>query len=85
MKSRDLALLLLLGVIWGSAFLFINVVVAEVPPITVVAGRLLLATAVLLLVLRATGRPLPSRSGVAGAHLPRRHEQRIAVLAHHLG
>ncbi len=62
MKSRDLALLVLLGIIWGSAFLFINVVVAEVPPLTVVAGRLLLATALLLAVLRATGRPLPSRS-----------------------
>jgi drug/metabolite transporter (DMT)-like permease len=62
MKSRDLALLLALGIIWGSAFLFINVVVADVPPVTVVAGRLLLATAVLLAVLLATGRPLPPRS-----------------------
>ena len=31
MKARDFAWLLLLGVIWGSAFLFINVAVSDVP------------------------------------------------------
>ena len=61
MRHRDLALLLLLGVIWGSAFLFIDVAVGDVPPSTIVAGRLLLAALALLAFLRATGRPLPSR------------------------
>lgn len=62
MKARDFGWLLLLGIIWGAAFLFINVVVDEVPPLTVVAGRLLLAAAALLLVLVATGRGMPARS-----------------------
>jgi drug/metabolite transporter (DMT)-like permease len=61
MRPRDLVLLLLLGVIWGSAFLFIDVAVSDVPPFTLVAGRLLLAALALLAFLRATGRPLPSR------------------------
>ncbi len=62
MKARDLALLLLLGVIWGSAFLFIRVAVRDVPPLTLVAGRLLLAAAALLVLLRATGRAFPPRA-----------------------
>ena len=62
MKPRDFAWLVLLGVIWGSAFLFINVVVDDVPPLTLVAGRMLLAAAVLLVVIAATGRSLPPRS-----------------------
>jgi drug/metabolite transporter (DMT)-like permease len=62
MRPRDLGLLLLLGIIWGSAFLFIDVAVSDVPPLTVVAGRLLLAGAALLAVLWATGRALPARA-----------------------
>ncbi|MDE3095054.1 MAG: EamA family transporter [Chloroflexota bacterium] len=62
MKARDLALLLLLGVIWGSAFLFIRVAVRDVPPMTLVAGRLILAAAALLVLLRATGRAFPPRA-----------------------
>jgi drug/metabolite transporter (DMT)-like permease len=62
MKTRDFGWLLLLGIIWGAAFLFINIVVDDVPPLTVVAGRMLLAAATLLIVLAATGRRLPARS-----------------------
>ena len=62
MRARDFGWLLLLGIIWGAAFLFINVVVDEVPPLTVVAGRMLLAAAALLAVLAATGRSMPARS-----------------------
>ena len=62
MRARDFGWLLLLGIIWGAAFLFINVVVDDVPPLTVVAGRMLLAAAALLVVLAATGRGMPARS-----------------------
>ena len=48
-----------LGMIWGSSYLFIRIVVAEVPPITLVAARLVLAALVLIAALRATGRPFP--------------------------
>jgi drug/metabolite transporter (DMT)-like permease len=33
-------LLLILGTIWGTSFLFIKIVVSEIPPMTLVAGRL---------------------------------------------
>ena len=52
-------LLVGLGVIWGSSYMFIRIAVAEVPPITLVASRLVLAALVLIIALRATGRPIP--------------------------
>ena len=47
MKSKDAALLVVLSLIWGSAFTMNGVVVDEVSPFTIVAGRLLLAAALL--------------------------------------
>jgi drug/metabolite transporter (DMT)-like permease len=47
MKPRDTAAILILSGCWGVAFLFIRVVVREVPPPTVVAGRLTLAAAII--------------------------------------
>lgn len=52
-------LLVGLGMIWGSSYLFIRIAVAEVPPFTLVAARLLLAALLLIAALRATGRPIP--------------------------
>jgi drug/metabolite transporter (DMT)-like permease len=52
-------LLLCLGAIWGSSYMFIRVAVAEVPALTLVAARLLLAAAILWIALRASRRPIP--------------------------
>ena len=52
-------LLVGLGVIWGSSYMFIRIAVAEVPPITLVAARLIVAALVLVATVRATGRPIP--------------------------
>ena len=49
LKARDLGLLLVLGAMWGSSFLFLKVAVAEVEPAFVVACRLFFAVASLLL------------------------------------
>lgn len=58
MKPRDTAAILLLSACWGVAFLFIRVVVREVPPATVVAGRLTLAAAIIApLAWRRAGMP----------------------------
>ena len=52
-------MLLVLSVIWGSAFMLVKVVLEEVPPLTLVAGRLAGACLFLLLALLVTGRSLP--------------------------
>ena len=55
-KGRDLALLLALGAMWGSSFLFIKVAVGEVPPVFVVAARLFFSVLTLLAALPLLGR-----------------------------
>jgi len=55
----NLLLLLILGAIWGSSYLFIKIIVAEMPVLTLVAGRLTLATLALWLILRTSGSSLP--------------------------
>jgi drug/metabolite transporter (DMT)-like permease len=49
-----LPLLLILGAIWGASFLFIEVAERALQPTTIMAGRLLLASAVLVPVLIAS-------------------------------
>jgi drug/metabolite transporter (DMT)-like permease len=55
----NLLLLLILGTIWGASYLFIKVVVAEVPVLTLVAGRLTLAAIAMWLILRTRGVLMP--------------------------
>ena len=52
------AMLGLLGLIWGAAFFLARVAVAEVPPLTLVLLRVVLAALTLHLVLAATGRSI---------------------------
>ena len=58
MGRTEWALLLALGLIWGSAFLFIKIAVAHFDPLTYVWLRLSLAAGALTLLLRLTGRSL---------------------------
>jgi drug/metabolite transporter (DMT)-like permease len=51
--------LMVLALLWGPSFLFIKVAVEEIPPFTVVAGRVGIAAFLLYLVLRSQGRRLP--------------------------
>ena len=55
----DLALLFILGTLWGSSYLFIKVTVAEVPALTLVAGRLLLAALLMAGLLRLLKLAMP--------------------------
>lgn len=50
-----------LSIIWGSAFMLVKVVLEEVPPLTLVAGRLFGAFLFLSLILLLGGRWLPRR------------------------
>lgn len=52
-------LLVVLAAIWGASFLFIKVAVEAIPPMTLVAARLVLAAAAMLVYLWAVGRRLP--------------------------
>jgi drug/metabolite transporter (DMT)-like permease len=64
----NLALLLVLGTLWGSSYLFIKVTVAEVPPLTLVTGRLLLSAIMLWILLRVLGRSMPRAKSVWGTY-----------------
>ena len=75
----DYALLLLLAVIWSSSFLLIKIGVETIPPFTLTAGRLCIATIIfwVYLGIRRQGIPLHARAlllyfgaGIMGSSLP---------------
>jgi drug/metabolite transporter (DMT)-like permease len=55
----EMSFLGLLALLWGSSYLFIKVAVAEIPPITLIAMRVVIAAVFLLLVLRWNSENLP--------------------------
>ncbi|WP_421710168.1 DMT family transporter [Algihabitans sp.] len=55
----ELPLLALLAFLWGSSYLLIKVAVAEIPPVTLIALRVLGAAIFLLLVMGARSERLP--------------------------
>jgi drug/metabolite transporter (DMT)-like permease len=57
---RDVMMLLALGALWGTAFMFIKISVGDFPPFTLVFFRVTLTAAALLIYLRATGERLPA-------------------------
>lgn len=58
LERDDWLRLFVLAVIWGGSFYFIGVALPEIPPLTLVATRLVLAALVLQIVLRAMGMRL---------------------------
>ncbi|WP_340108031.1 DMT family transporter [Pikeienuella sp. HZG-20] len=58
-RAREFALLGLLALIWGSTYFFIGVAIKEIPPLTLIAVRIAIAAAFLLVVLRLQGARLP--------------------------
>ncbi len=61
-------LLLLLGTIWGSSYMFIKIAVVEVPPLTLVAARLVLAAVILWIAHRILRHPTPRGRKLWGAY-----------------
>ncbi len=60
----NFSVLLLLGIIWGSSFMFIKVGVAELPPLLVAAGRMGIGATFLLALLMVQGKRLPRDGGL---------------------
>ena len=58
-RATELALLLLLALLWGGSYSFIRIAVETIPPLTLIAARPLLAGAILLVVIRWRGLRLP--------------------------
>ena len=63
----DWGLLILLSLLWGGAFFFVGIAVHALPPLVIVAGRLVGAAIVLHLVLRLAGERFPLAPGILGA------------------
>jgi drug/metabolite transporter (DMT)-like permease len=61
MDERDWSLLILLSILWGGSFFFNGVAVRELPPLTIVLGRVTIAAALLLPLMWARGEQLPAR------------------------
>jgi drug/metabolite transporter (DMT)-like permease len=59
MGPVEWALLLTLSILWGGSFFFGKVALADLPPFTVVFGRVALGAVALNLVVRATGNRMP--------------------------
>jgi len=59
MSARNWGLLLLLSLLWGSSFFFYKVLVAVLPPVTVVLGRVGIAAVAMNLWLLAQGQRMP--------------------------
>jgi len=67
MPLTDWMRLIVLSVLWGGAFFFVEVAVAHLPPLTIVLARVAMAAALLALVLACTGTPFPRGFRVWGA------------------
>lgn len=63
----EIGLLLLLSLIWGSSFTLIKVAIPSIPPFTMVAVRVTIAAALLVLVATAQGHALPRQGPVWAA------------------
>ncbi|HOZ32992.1 MAG TPA: EamA family transporter, partial [Tabrizicola sp.] len=62
MKRTDWILLWTLSLLWEGSFLFNELALAGLPPISIVWGRVALAAVVLGLVVRASGQGMPGRA-----------------------
>jgi drug/metabolite transporter (DMT)-like permease len=59
MSLKNWGLLFLLALLWGGSFFFYKILVAVLPPVTVVLGRVGIAAVALNLWLIAAGTPMP--------------------------
>jgi drug/metabolite transporter (DMT)-like permease len=58
--ASELALLLTLATLWGVSYTFLKISVATIPPITLIAGRTLIAGMLLVAIMRWRGVKMPT-------------------------
>ncbi|MGL4236935.1 DMT family transporter [Tabrizicola sp.] len=61
MRGTDWIMLWTLSLLWGGSFLFVELALAGLPPLTIVWGRVALAAVILWGVMRITGSVVPPR------------------------
>jgi drug/metabolite transporter (DMT)-like permease len=66
LRDQATAILIALGVLWGSSFLFIKVLLDDISPLEIVTGRLVLGTAAVLPIVLYQRRALSRRPAVLG-------------------
>lgn len=59
MSGSDWLLLIVLSIVWGGSFFFAKVAVAELPPLTIVLARVVIAAAALHLLVIVLGQRMP--------------------------
>jgi drug/metabolite transporter (DMT)-like permease len=62
--ATELALLAALATLWGASYTFIRIGVATIPPITLIAGRTLIAGLLLVVIMRWQGVRLPTDAAI---------------------
>jgi len=67
MGAREWSLLVLLSVLWGVSFYFFKVLIAELPTLTIVLGRVGLAALLLNLLILLKGDSMPASPRLWGA------------------
>jgi len=58
--ANELALLLVLATLWGASYTFLKVAVATIPPVTLIAGRTLIAGLLLVAIMQWRGIRMPT-------------------------
>jgi drug/metabolite transporter (DMT)-like permease len=69
MGPLEWLLLIALSILWGGSFFFQKVTLAELPPFTLVLGRVAIAATALMLVVHLRGLPMPRSGSLWGAFL----------------
>lgn len=69
MSASDWALLTLLSLVWGGSFFLFEVALRELPPFTIVLGRVGIAAVILLAAVYASGLRMPTSARSLGGFL----------------
>ncbi|HZP18842.1 MAG TPA: DMT family transporter [Bauldia sp.] len=67
MSPVEWGLLVFLAIVWGGSYFYVGIAVKELPPLTIVAVRVILGAALLYLVARAAGARLPRAASIWGS------------------